>query len=300
MTRVMAPGCIKTGLWKCLKAGTGVGFPDQGTPQGGVISPLLANIALDGIEKIHPSIRYADDMVIFLKPGEDAQKILDRIAAFLAERKLEIKQEKTRVVASTDGFDFLGWHFKVKPNGKLTCCPSKDNYQAFRSKVKFIVINSNYGAEVKAQKLAPIVRGWRQYHRYCDMTNYCLWGMQFRAFTVFNREKNQTKHSSETLVKKAFPTVKWSVFKHIKVAGDRSPFDGDNLYWSKRESNLYNNLTVKVLKKQDHSCAACGHKFLPGDVVELHHIDGNHYNWKPGNLEALHRECHQYTHMSKG
>ncbi|WP_199192407.1 reverse transcriptase N-terminal domain-containing protein [Chlorogloea sp. CCALA 695] len=72
MEQLIAPLGIKTGIFRCLKAGVNPGFPEQGTPQGGVVSPLLANIALNGIESIHryksgrwiePSIRYADDMV---------------------------------------------------------------------------------------------------------------------------------------------------------------------------------------------------------------------------------------------
>jgi RNA-directed DNA polymerase len=64
MDNLIAPAGLKLGIFRCLKAGTNVGFPDQGTPQGGVVSPLLANIALNGIEEIHQSVRYADDMVI--------------------------------------------------------------------------------------------------------------------------------------------------------------------------------------------------------------------------------------------
>lgn len=67
-------------------------------------------------------------MVVFLKPKDNEQEILNRIAEFLAARGLEVKQEKTKVVAATDGFDFLGWHFLVKPNGKFVCMPSGDNY----------------------------------------------------------------------------------------------------------------------------------------------------------------------------
>jgi group II intron reverse transcriptase/maturase len=65
MSKVIAPKSVINGLWKCLKIGVNPEFPDSGTPQGGVISPLLANIALDGIENIHKSVRYADDMVFF-------------------------------------------------------------------------------------------------------------------------------------------------------------------------------------------------------------------------------------------
>jgi retron-type reverse transcriptase len=63
MDNLIAPVGLKLGIFRCLKAGTNVGFPGQGTPQGGVVSPLLANIALNGIEDIHTSIRYADDSV---------------------------------------------------------------------------------------------------------------------------------------------------------------------------------------------------------------------------------------------
>ena len=71
--RVIAPGKIKQRIWQSLKAGASVEFPDIGTPQGGVFSPLLANIALNGIEQIHTSVRYADDMVFILKPKDDAE-----------------------------------------------------------------------------------------------------------------------------------------------------------------------------------------------------------------------------------
>ena len=90
MGNLIAPTAIKQGIFRCLKAGTNIGFPEQGTPQGGVVSPLLANIALNGIEEIHKSIRYADDMVIILKPQDDAQKILEKIKQFLAARGMEI------------------------------------------------------------------------------------------------------------------------------------------------------------------------------------------------------------------
>ncbi len=83
MERLIAPKGIKTGIFRCLKAGVNPEYPEQGTPQGGVVSPILANIALNGIEDIHYSVRYADDMVIILKPKDDAKTILDQISQFL-------------------------------------------------------------------------------------------------------------------------------------------------------------------------------------------------------------------------
>ncbi len=139
MDNLIAPAGLKLGIFRCLKAGTNIGFPDQGTPQGGVVSPLLANIALNGIEDIHKSVRYADDMVIILKPEDDADAILERISEFLAQRGMKVSERKTKLTATTDGFDFLGWHFKVQNNGKFRSTPSEDNYKTFRKKVKHIV-----------------------------------------------------------------------------------------------------------------------------------------------------------------
>ena len=301
MDRLIAPREIKLGIFRCLKAGINPEFPEQGTPQGGIVSPLLANIALNGIEEIHPSVRYADDMIYFLKPNDNAEAILQKVKDFLQERGMEISSEKTKVTASTDGFNFLGWHFKVQKNGKFRSTPSQENYQAFRQKVKNIVNNSNHGAKVKAIKLAPIVRGWRNYHRFCKMdgARNSLCFTELRAYKVFNKEAKQNRYSSKKLLDQAFPSIPYSENRHIPVKGNKSPFDGDIAYWSKRESKLYDGYTSKCLKKQNHTCGKCGLKFMPGERIHLHHIDGNHDNWKETNLMAVHRSCHQYIHMGK-
>jgi group II intron reverse transcriptase/maturase len=321
MDDLIAPKGIKVGIFRCLKAGVNPDFPEQGTPQGGVVSPLLANIALNGIESIHryhkdgfritdktpasniveTSIRYADDMVIMLRPQDDADKILAEIESFLAARGMMVSAKKTKITATTDGFDFLGWHFKVLSDGRFKSYPSVDNFKKFRLKVKDIVNCSNYGSQVKAEKLAPIVRGWRNYHRFCDMSGsrFSLWFLNHRTHTVFNKETKNTRESSVKLVKKAFPTVPYSENKHINVKGDKSPYDGDLTYWSERNSKLYDDLTSKALKKQNHSCGHCGMKFMSDERVNLHHIDENHDNWKPKNLLAIHESCHDYSHMSK-
>ena len=315
---------LKLGIFRCLKAGVNPEFPEQGTPQGGVVSPLLANIALNGIESIHkyhveykfgrritnntsedrivkPSIRYADDMVIILRPEDDATEILERISEFLRKRGMNVSQKKTKITAATDGFDFLGWHFKVQKNGKFRSIPSVDNFKAFRKKVKHIVNNSNYGATTKAKKLAPVVRGWRNYHKFCKMdgSRNSLYHIQKRAYTVLNKETKQNRYSSKKLLDKAFPAVSYSENKHVMVKGTKSPYDGDTAYWSERNSKLYFGETSIALKKQNHRCASCGLKFIDEERVHLHHIDENHANWKKNNLEAIHESCHDNKHMSK-
>lgn len=301
MERLIAPWSIKIGIFRCLKAGVNPEFPEQGTPQGGVASPLLANIVLNGIEDLHKSVRYADDMVFVLKPEDNAETILAKISAFLAERGLKFSEKKTKITATTDGFNFLGWYFKVQNNGKFRCVPSEENYLKFRQKVKFIVNNSNYGSEVKAQKLAPIVRGWRNYHKYCKMdgARFSLYYTQYRAYQIFNKETKQDKRSSKKLLDQAFPSVPNSENRHVSVKGNKSPYDGDLVYWSERNSKLYDGITAKMLKRQNHSCGYCRLKLTPEERVHLHHIDGNHANRKTANLMAIHESCHDYTHMSK-
>ncbi|MEM6612502.1 MAG: reverse transcriptase domain-containing protein [Cyanobacteria bacterium P01_C01_bin.72] len=301
MTRVIAPQKIKLGLWHCLKTGTNPEFPSQGTPQGSVISPTLANIALDGVEDIHPSVRYSDDMVFILKPGDSVRLIKRKLNSFLAERGLNIKPQKTRLVSATDGFDFLGWHFKVQRNGKFRSFPSKENFLAFRKKVKNIINNSNYGSKVKAQKLAPVIRGWRNYHRYCKMngSRFSLWFIRLRAWKVLSKEKKLTRYQVNDLINQAFPSVPYSENRYVMVKGDYSPFNGDVPYWSKRNSSLYDGDTSQALKKQNHTCGHCGLGFLDGQRVHLHHIDGNHNNWDYQNLLAVHQSCHDYIHMGK-
>ncbi|NEO90337.1 MAG: RNA-dependent DNA polymerase [Moorea sp. SIO3G5] len=298
MDRLLAPACLKQGIFRCLKAGINPEFPEQGTPQGGVVSPLLANVALNGIEDIHHSLRYADDMVIILKPKDNAEKILNKIKMFLAERGMEISEEKTKLTKATDGFDFLGWNFRVQKNGKFRCIPSEENHRNIRKKIKAIVNNSNYGAEVKAKKLAPIVRGWRNYHSSCDMSSArdSLWFMNQTANRKFRKEKKVNRYKANELCKKGFPKVGYKQNQHVNVKGTKSPYDGDLVYWSNRNSRLYSDATSEALKKQNHSCGHCGLKFLEDESVHLHHVDGNHDNWKSKNLLAVHQSCHQQIH----
>ena len=308
MERLICPNNLKTGIFRCLKSGTNINFPEQGTPQGGVVSPLLANIALNGIERIGEfkrngkdnsiCVRYADDMIFFLKPQDNANELLILVKEFLAKRGMEISEKKTKLTRATDGFNFLGWHFKVQNNGKFRSTPSEDNFKAFRKKVKDIVNSSNLKLELKVDKLSRIIRGWRQYHKYCKMdgSRFSLWHMNHRTLKVFNKGKNTNKHKAIELIKTAFPAVPYSENKFVNVKGDKSPFDGDMVYWAKRKNRQYDGMTAKLLKKQDFECGRCGLKFISEQRIHLHHKDGQHDNWKPSNLIVMHESCHDLEH----
>jgi len=181
------PGTALIRQW--LKAGymeNGV-FHDTpaGTPQGGVISPLLANIALHGLEEalgVHWNkwgrntstravVRYADDFVVFCETKEDAERVIDLLRVWLATRGLRLSDEKTRIVHLTEGFDFLGFNvrqYKVsntKTGYKLLIKPSKDAVTRFKTKVRaeWMRLRGHSIHEV-LKTLTPIVQGWANYY----------------------------------------------------------------------------------------------------------------------------------------
>jgi group II intron reverse transcriptase/maturase len=312
MQSVQLPKAAKNGLFRAIKAGVRGEFSssESGTPQGGVISPLLANIVLHGLENVGEEVRYkkishrqidtikglryADDVVFFLKPEDDPEILRRRIDNFLEIRGLKVKEAKTKVVHSTDGFDFLGWNFAVKPNGKFISTPSQKATSSIKAKVKEVMKDSRFTLEQRIDKCGFLVRGWRNYHRFCDMSNHGLWAIAYWTWKIIRKQGRYDRNQTNKVIKRAFPAVKWAVCKFNNVIGDKSPYDGDLVYWSKRENANYDGITARLLKKQNHKCTQCNLSFISGDIAELHHVDGNHDNWQPLNLEVLHRECHQH------
>jgi len=151
-------------------------FPtDRGTPQGGVISPILANMVLDGMEtlimnqypnmKVH-FIRYADDFIVTAPTKETAHELKELVRGFLWQRGLELSGEKTAITHIDDGFDFLGWNIR-KYKGKLLMKPSKASVQKVTQKVSDIVRKASaWTQEQLINALNPIITGWTNYHRH--------------------------------------------------------------------------------------------------------------------------------------
>jgi RNA-directed DNA polymerase len=154
-----------------------------GTPQGGIISPVIANRALDGLEaavyaSVGPSklarskaqlnvVRYADDFVVTGASKEVLEfKVLPAVRQFLAVRGLELSEEKTRITNIAEGFDFLGQNVR-KYGGKLLIKPARKSVKALLDKVRGIIKgNASATQEALIQKLNPIIRGWALYHRH--------------------------------------------------------------------------------------------------------------------------------------
>ena len=195
-------------LGKWLKAGymeSGKLNPTEaGTPQGGIISPVLANMALDGLETVLEShfgkkntkasyktkvnyVRYADDFII---TGISQELLEDEVKplveAFMAERGLTLSQEKTVITHIDEGFDFLGQNLR-KYKGKLLIKPSRKNLRTFLHKVRNIISgNKTVTAGLLIYMLNPVLRGWANYHRHIvaketfNYVDYRVWKMLWK------------------------------------------------------------------------------------------------------------------------
>ena len=163
-------------------------FPtDAGTPQGGIISPILANMTLDGIEKLlndkyHTGkngmtsereaskhkinfVRYADDFIVTAKTEETAKEAKELIKEFLKDRGLELSDEKTLITHINDGFDFLGWNFR-KYEDKLLVKPAEKSIKKFTEEISNKIDRGKaWTQEALINNLNPIITGWTNYHR---------------------------------------------------------------------------------------------------------------------------------------
>ena len=176
---------LKAGFWENKRL-----FPtDMGTPQGGIISPTLANITLDGLEKeldkafgilIRPDgcrknnvhkihlIRYADDFIVTASSKEIlVDKVKPLIERFLLARGLQLSQEKTHITHISVGFNFLGQNVRMYSKNKLLIRPSKESMLSIKEKLKAIIVrHRGSNAAQLIYHLNPVITGWANYHRH--------------------------------------------------------------------------------------------------------------------------------------
>jgi RNA-directed DNA polymerase len=185
---------------------------EEGTPQGGVISPVLLNIALHGIETAvgvrylssgsvrvdsPVLIRYADDFVVHCHSRQDALEIKARLAQWLAPRGLAFNEHKTRVVSLDEGFDFLGFNVR-RYRGKPLIKPSKQAVRRIRERLRS-ELRSLRGANVQAviKRLNPIIRGWAAYYRtqvsarIFGVLDHYLWRLTYKWARISHANKDK-------------------------------------------------------------------------------------------------------------
>ncbi|RJW26979.1 group II intron reverse transcriptase/maturase [Ruthenibacterium lactatiformans] len=196
-------------------------FPtDEGTPQGGVISPILANMALDGMQKVlsdrfHTNrlgkidlrfknahkvnlVRYADDFIVTAATKEIAEEAKEIIRGFLCTRGLELSEEKTLITHVDDGFDMLGWTFR-RFKEKLIVKPSKKSVKALNASLHNTVLERGkaWRQEDLIRVLNRQLRGWANYHQsVCakdafSRTDHILYEMLWRWAKRRHPKKNR-------------------------------------------------------------------------------------------------------------
>ena len=348
----------RTVLKKWLKAGfveKQTLYPtEEGTPQGSIISPLLANMVLDGLEPLlkqvfrprrikgkmcYPAvnmIRYADDFIITGKTKECLeQEVKPLVIEFLAQRGLQLSEEKTKISHIGEGFDFLGVTLR-KHKGKLLTIPSKRNVKAFLGKVKAIIQANKQAKQIDLINLLnPLIRGWSCYHRHgaashtfkvmdCKIwTKLWQWTKRrhpnktpiwrknkyFRRIGgrdwIFCTEEKKSDTSPRKLVKLYYPTDT-KIRRHVKIKGAANPFDPqwDDYFKARLARKMETSLRGQkkkftLWKAQQGRCPVC-HQDIEDDW-HIHHIiersQGGGDNDE--NLVLLHPDCHRQVHSQK-
>lgn len=226
---------------------------ESGTPQGGIISPLLANIALDGMEKLlsqhkktkeykytdskgrkrterehkprYGFVRYADDFIITAENREDLEAIKPIVEEWLNQRGLKLNSDKTKITQITEGFNFLGFnvrHYK----GKCLIKPQKEKVKEFLAGIQqWLNQHKTVKATAVIQYLSPIIRGWGNYYKHkvsketFSYVDYRIWQMLWKWSL-----RRHPKKGKGWVAKKYFRTInetKWNFAQPFKNRNGR-------------------------------------------------------------------------------
>ena len=270
-----------------------------GTPQGGVISPLLANVALHGLQAaIGPGalmVRYADDFVIFCRSKAQAVFLKETVSAWLAERGLELHPEKTTIRSTTDGFDFLGFTLTLNRFLHAEVGPSVATWKAFRRKLRTTFwATLHHRPETVRRSIAPIIRGWLNYvypvstdKRYILSHAMFLQTMRWRWWMKRRHPKQGWGWRFRKYGKYSDVFYRYKPYRdfHIRVASGARPDDArQSTYWTSRHKGAM--------------CAWCHTLLHNGEPLHWHHVVPLSEGGKDeaSNLVLLHAECHQQLH----
>ena len=324
-------------------------FPETGVPQGGVISPLLMNVALHGLEedilnsypKRHKPavIRFADDVVILHHDLDRLKHIKAKVEGWLGQVGLQLNPAKSHISHTLDehegkvGFDFLGFNIRQYRVGryktrtyqgyvdfKTLIKPSQKAIKRHLAHLKQLI--HDYRGSSQAGligKLNPIIRGWANYYKTCSAkVTFNKMSAQLyyklRRWAAFRHPRKWPTWCYRRYWKRLNGLIRFTdgehylfqyeqtkIRRHVKVVGSKSPIDGDWLYWAQRLQRhpLKPLRVVKLLKWQRGKCEDCGLPFTTQDVLEVHHLNGNHSDNRYVNLSLLHGHCHDIAHATR-
>ncbi|MDH3600675.1 MAG: reverse transcriptase domain-containing protein [Candidatus Tectomicrobia bacterium] len=349
LAKLQAPARIRRQVRAWLRSGImeadTLSPTTAGTPQGGSISPLLALIALHGIEdaitQVYPKARviaYADDCLVLHPDRSVLEHCQQLLSEWLAGIGLTLNASKTRISHTLEGdqpgMDFLGFHIRQYrvgkhqsgkgPRGlyrlgyKTLIQPAKANVKDHLEELgRIIRSGQDWPQEAVIRQLNPKIRGWANYYR-TSVCQAAFSRLDHLTWVKLRRWANRRHpHTSAKWIhnrywrrrdsRDVFATPKtpdgqvWLThhseipsMSHVKVAGNRSPYDGDWVYWSRRRGHYPTVKTrvARLLKQQKGRCSYCGQYFQHDDQLEVDHINGDRNNSRYSNLQALHVHCH--------
>jgi len=219
----------------------------EGTPQGGIISPTLANATLDGMEKLVKEkfhkrmengkmytpkvnlIRYADDFVVSAQSRETLEEIKVIITEFLAQRGLALSEEKTLITHVSEGFDFLGFNIRKYKNGKLLIKPSQKSQNKITEKLHQVIFSNKSATQcLLIELLNPVITGWGNYFRHAVSKEVFakidhILVQQLKRW-AFRRHSNKSR--------------KWVIEKYFKVEKNRKWVFKDSFEWEGKQKDL--------------------------------------------------------------
>ena len=226
---------------------------EQGTPQGGVISPLLANIGLHGLETYikatNPKlgvVRYADDFIVTANDKHSLEVVQNLIQAWISKRGLELSAEKTVITSMEDGFDFLGFNSRHY-DGKLLIKPSKKKVLAFCKRVGKEIKNlSSAEQEVLIRKLNPILSGFANYYKGVvsketfSYISHRIWQYLWRWAKSRHPNKN-----TKWVRKRYFKTIKGNKWTFACTISDRRGKDKELILYQIEQTPIKRHIKVK-------------------------------------------------------
>ena len=357
LAKMKAPPVIRRQVKAWLKAGI---LEDDhllattaGTPQGGSCSPLLALVALHGMEeaitRVYPRARviaYADDGVVLHEDRQVLEHCQELLKTWLAGMGLSLNEAKCSIGHTLEGdqpgFSFLGFDIRQYRVGKHQSGkgPGGHGRLGFKTLIKPAKANAKdhlaelgriikYGKALPQgqliRQLNPKIRGWANYYRHVvsqavyGRLDYLLWA-KLRHWARWRHPRKSTawairRYWHRIDARLTFATSAMdadvlhllnhsdvSITRHVKVRGNRSPYDGDWVYWSTRQGRhpSVNARLARLLKEQRGRCRHCGLFFQHDDRIEVDHINGNHRDSRFANLQALHGHCHDVKTREQG
>lgn len=339
MAKLDPPKSMAPMIEEWLKAGKVKGFPElseedlthlektqMGTPQGGIISPFLANVALHGMENDLRSyyvdelydryvgvsrtgirdrrrqigfVRYADDFIIIHNEEEIVKRCKVFVDKWLKENAgLSISEEKTHIVDSANGFNFLGFHIITVRNmvsNKYKChiTPSRNAQNAFKTKVKK-VFRSNKAAktDVLISKLAPIIVGWCNYFRYFESTavfkslDHFLW----ERIKIWTKQKQGGKGNIEQWREKYFTASKVLFQGHTHERNNILSVICPPMRGSKEPNVKFLPYPSWVTKKEHIKVKGDASPYDGNDAYWANRSAGRYCMWNAGTLNILKKQ----------